>query len=92
MIQPLPLLDAKKCVALFTNLHSRTLSDTELMDEQYSLYGVKLPGGGAMGPMGPGPRGPPAAARAPFPAPAGPPYDVTRYDLRFLSFSASLLH
>ncbi|XP_052131294.1 coiled-coil domain-containing protein AGAP005037 isoform X5 [Frankliniella occidentalis] len=50
-------------------------SDTELMDEQYALYGVKLPGGG-----GPGPRGPPApsAARAPFPTPAGPPYDVTR--------------
>lgn len=63
------------------------------MDEQYSLYGVKLPGGGAMGPgPGPGPRGPPAAARAPFPAPAGPPYDVTRYDINFLSlsFSASL--
>ncbi|KAJ1522555.1 hypothetical protein ONE63_001741 [Megalurothrips usitatus] len=52
-------------------------SDTELMDEQYALYGVKLPGGG-VGVMGPGPRGPPAAARAPFPTPAGPPYDVTR--------------
>ncbi|XP_034236392.1 coiled-coil domain-containing protein AGAP005037 isoform X11 [Thrips palmi] len=47
-------------------------SDTELMDEQYALYGVKLPGPGS------GPRGPPAAARAPFPTPAGPPYDVTR--------------
>lgn len=43
-------------------------SDTELLDESYSLYGVKLP-----------PGGPRAAPRAPFPPPAAiPPYDATR--------------
>lgn len=42
-------------------------SDTELMDESYNLYGVKL----AAGPVPP---------RSPFapPAPVVPPYDVTR--------------
>lgn len=43
-------------------------SDTELLDESYSLYGVKLPPGG--------PRAPP---RSPFAPPAAvPPYDATR--------------
>ncbi|KAF2905879.1 hypothetical protein ILUMI_00291 [Ignelater luminosus] len=40
------------------------VSDTELLDEQYSLYGVKLAPGG--------PR------RSQFPGPAAPPYDTTR--------------
>lgn len=56
------------------------------MDDQYSLYGVKLPGPGPGPSMAMGPRGPPAAARAPFPTPAGPPYDVTRYDIHFQVF------
>ncbi|XP_031342566.1 coiled-coil domain-containing protein CG32809-like isoform X3 [Photinus pyralis] len=42
------------------------VSDTELLDEQYSLYGVKLPSGG--------PRG----VRSQFPGPAAAPYDTTR--------------
>lgn len=43
-------------------------SDTELLDESYSLYGVKLP-----------PGGPRAAPRSPFAPPtAVPPYDATR--------------
>lgn len=42
-------------------------SDTELLDDSYSLYGVKLPPGGPR----PGPR-------APFPPPAAVPYDATR--------------
>ncbi|KAG5899336.1 hypothetical protein JTB14_029286 [Gonioctena quinquepunctata] len=45
------------------------ISDTELLDDSYSLYGVKLPPG----------TGPRVAARSPFPQPAtGPPYDATR--------------
>ncbi|KAJ8935983.1 hypothetical protein NQ318_000853 [Aromia moschata] len=45
------------------------ISDTELLDESYSLYGVKLPPGG----------GPRVAPRSPFPPPASvPPYDATR--------------
>ncbi|XP_018330756.1 coiled-coil domain-containing protein CG32809 isoform X3 [Agrilus planipennis] len=43
------------------------VSDTELMDEQYSLYGVKMPPGGGR-----------PAPRAQFPGPAAPPYDSTR--------------
>lgn len=41
-------------------------SDTELIDESYSLYGVKIP-----------PAGPRAAPRTQF-APASVPYDATR--------------
>ncbi|XP_044268202.1 coiled-coil domain-containing protein CG32809 isoform X3 [Tribolium madens] len=43
------------------------VSDTELLDDSYSLYGVKLASGG--------PRGGP---RSPFPPPAAVPYDATR--------------
>lgn len=47
-------------------------SDTELLDESYSLYGVKLPPPG-------GPRAVPAP-RTQFPtAPTAVPYDATRY-------------
>lgn len=42
-------------------------SDTELLDDSYSLYGVKLP-----------PGGPRAAPRSGFPPPAAVPYDATR--------------
>ncbi|KAL1514168.1 hypothetical protein ABEB36_003472 [Hypothenemus hampei] len=44
------------------------VSDTELIDESYSLYGVKVPPGGA----------PRTSSRSGFPAPAGVPYDATR--------------
>ncbi|KAJ8971097.1 hypothetical protein NQ314_000879 [Rhamnusium bicolor] len=45
------------------------ISDTELLDDSYSLYGVKLPPGG----------GPRVTPRSPFPPPATvPPYDATR--------------
>ncbi|XP_057670297.1 coiled-coil domain-containing protein CG32809 isoform X23 [Diorhabda carinulata] len=44
------------------------ISDTELLDESYSLYGVKIPGSGSR-----------ISNRSPFPAPASvPPYDATR--------------
>jgi hypothetical protein len=43
------------------------ISDTELLDDSYSLYGVKL-----------APGGPRAAPRSPFPPPAAVPYDATR--------------
>ncbi|XP_063932094.1 uncharacterized protein LOC135144066 isoform X5 [Zophobas morio] len=43
------------------------VSDTELLDDSYSLYGVKLASGGSRG----GPR-------SPFPPPAAVPYDATR--------------
>ncbi|KAK9729041.1 Actin interacting protein 3 [Popillia japonica] len=43
------------------------VSDTELLDESYSLYGVKLTTGG-----------PRAAPRTGFPPPAAVPYDTTR--------------
>ncbi|CAH0557819.1 unnamed protein product [Brassicogethes aeneus] len=43
------------------------VSDTELLDDSYSLYGVKLP-----------PGAPRTAGRPSFPAPAGVPYDQTR--------------
>ncbi|XP_067006011.2 coiled-coil domain-containing protein AGAP005037 isoform X4 [Anabrus simplex] len=43
-------------------------SDTELMDESYSLYGVKLPTGRPVAPQ----------PRSQFPAPAVVPYDATR--------------
>ena len=46
-------------------------SDTELIDESYSLYGVKLPTAGRSV-VTPQPRGQ-------FPAPAVVPYDATRY-------------
>ena len=46
-------------------------SDTELLDDSYSLYGVKLASGGSRG----GPR-------SPFPPPAAVPYDATRYARR----------
>ncbi|CAG9859034.1 unnamed protein product [Phyllotreta striolata] len=43
-------------------------SDTELLDESYSLYGVKIPSSGSR-----------ISSRSPFPAPASvPPYDATR--------------
>jgi hypothetical protein len=45
------------------------ISDTELLDDSYSLYGVKL-----------APGGPRAAPRSPFPPPAAVPYDATRYE------------
>ncbi|XP_044727828.1 coiled-coil domain-containing protein AGAP005037 isoform X12 [Chrysoperla carnea] len=44
-------------------------SDTELLDESYSLYGAKIPSGG--------PRAVPAP-RSQFPTPAAVPYDTTR--------------
>ncbi|CAG9859033.1 unnamed protein product [Phyllotreta striolata] len=44
------------------------VSDTELLDESYSLYGVKIPSSGSR-----------ISSRSPFPAPASvPPYDATR--------------
>ncbi|CAG9837791.1 unnamed protein product [Diabrotica balteata] len=44
------------------------VSDTELLDDSYSLYGVKIP-----------PTGSRISTRSPFPAPASvPPYDATR--------------
>jgi hypothetical protein len=46
-------------------------SDTELIDESYSLYGVKLPTAGRSV-VTPQPR-------SQFPAPAVVPYDTTRY-------------
>jgi len=46
-------------------------SDTELIDESYSLYGVKLPTAGRSV-VTPQPR-------SQFPAPAVVPYDATRY-------------
>jgi hypothetical protein len=46
-------------------------SDTELIDESYSLYGVKLPTAGRSI-VTPQPR-------SQFPAPAVVPYDATRY-------------
>lgn len=42
-------------------------SDTELLEESFSLYGVKLPPGG------------PRVARSTFQAASIPPYDATRY-------------
>lgn len=50
-------------------------SDTELLDEQYSLYGVKIAPGG------------PRSVRPQFPGPAAPPYDATRYARAFYQFS-----
>ncbi|ENN79968.1 hypothetical protein YQE_03614, partial [Dendroctonus ponderosae] len=44
------------------------VSDTELLDDSYSLYGVKVPGGAA----------PRTSPRPGFPAPAAVPYDATR--------------
>ncbi|XP_050302818.1 coiled-coil domain-containing protein AGAP005037 isoform X4 [Anthonomus grandis grandis] len=44
------------------------ISDTELLDESYSLYGVKVAPGAP----------PRTAPRSGFPAPAGVPYDATR--------------
>lgn len=50
-------------------------SDTELLEESYSLYGVKPPGRPPSGP----PRSPfPAGAAPPLP-PGGQGYDATRY-------------
>ncbi|KAL3282961.1 hypothetical protein HHI36_006119 [Cryptolaemus montrouzieri] len=45
------------------------VSDTELLDESYSLYGVKLP---------PGPASVRPTTRIPFVPPAAPAYDATR--------------
>lgn len=42
-------------------------SDTELLEESFALYGVKLPPGG------------PRVARSTFQAASIPPYDATRY-------------
>lgn len=54
-------------------------SDTELMEETYSLYGVKPPG-----------RPPPGPPRSPFPSgvpphPPGQPCDVTRYLINLIT-------
>jgi hypothetical protein len=46
-------------------------SDTELIDESYSLYGVKLPTAGRSVVA--------SQPRSQFPAPAVVPYDATRY-------------
>jgi len=43
-------------------------SDTELLDDSYSLYGVKVPPGGTAR----------TTTRPGFPAPAAVPYDATR--------------
>lgn len=48
-------------------MHICHFSDTELLDESYSLYGVKLTTGA-----------PRAAPRTGFPPPAAVPYDTTR--------------
>lgn len=61
-------LDIKKYSTTTNTINFFKSSDTELLDESYSLYGVKLPPGGAR-----------AAPRSPFPPPAAvPPYDATR--------------
>ncbi|KAK9869705.1 hypothetical protein WA026_003445 [Henosepilachna vigintioctopunctata] len=52
-----------------TPIIDEEVSDTELLDDSYSLYGVKLP---------PGPTAARPAARIPFVPPAAPAYDVTR--------------
>jgi hypothetical protein len=59
------------CVCVCVSLTACVGSDTELIDESYSLYGVKLPTAGRSI-VTPQPR-------SQFPAPAVVPYDATRY-------------
>jgi hypothetical protein len=59
------------CVSVSVSLTACVGSDTELIDESYSLYGVKLPTAGRPV-VTPQPR-------SQFPAPAVVPYDTTRY-------------
>jgi hypothetical protein len=66
---PITLLAPCACVCV--SLTACVGSDTELIDESYSLYGVKLPTAGRSV-VTPQPR-------SQFPAPAVVPYDATRY-------------
>jgi len=59
------------CVCVCVSHTAYVGSDTELIDESYSLYGVKLPTAGRSV-VTPQPR-------SQFPAPAVVPYDATRY-------------